>query len=261
MASFYRELPPPPGLEAHVACVWTSHDRASRVLPDACADIVFVGGRVVVAGPATTASLAQPTPGQDRCGVRFRIGSAGAALGIPAIELLDRGVPLAELWGQAGRRLEDRVMGAPTIDAALDALTRGVAERLPPPAGGDPLVRGAAVALLRDGASLPEAGRAVGLGERQLRRRFERAVGYGPATLVRVQRFQHFLGLAERQPGAALSRLAAEAGYADQAHLTRECGRLSGLSPAALLAAGASPAGERSIPVTPRHGGLAALAA
>jgi AraC-like DNA-binding protein len=64
-----------------------------------------------------------------------------------------------------------------------------------------------------------------------------------------------------RQPGAALSRLAAEAGYADQAHLTRECGRLSGLSPAALLATGASPAGERSQPVTPRRGGLAALAA
>ena len=84
-------------------------------------------------------------------------------------------------------------------------------------------MRRAAVALLRDGASLPEAGRVVGLGERQLRRRFERAVGYGPATLVRIQRFQHFLALAERQPGAALSRLAAEAGYADQAHLTREC--------------------------------------
>jgi AraC-like DNA-binding protein len=257
----YRELPPPPGLEAHVACMWTSHDRAARVLPDACADIVFVGGRVIVAGPATEATATRPTPGQGRCGVRFRVGSAGAALGLPAIELLDRGVPLAEVWGREGRRLQDRVAAAPTIDAALEQLTRGVAQRLPPPAGGDPLVRGAVVALLRDGASLPEAGRVVGLGERQLRRRFERAVGYGPATLVRVQRFQHFLALAMRQPGAALSRLAAEAGYADQAHLTRECGRLSGLSPAALLATGASPAGERSQPVTPRRGGLAALAA
>jgi AraC-like DNA-binding protein len=111
---------------------------------------------------------------------------------------------------------------------------------------------------VRDGAALPEAGRAVGLGERQLRRRFERAVGYGPATLVRIQRFQHFLALAERQPGAPLSRLAAEAGYADQAHLTRECGRLSGLSPGALLAAGAAPAGERSDRLTPRAAALAA---
>jgi AraC-like DNA-binding protein len=258
MAPSYRELPPPPGLEAHVACVWTSHDRASRVLPDACADIVFVGGRVAVAGPATQAIDARPTPGQARCGVRFRIGSAGAALGLPVMELLDQSVSLAELWGEAGRRLEDRVAGAPTIEDALVALTRGVGDRLPPPAGGDPLVRYAAVALLRDGASLPEAGRVVGLGERQLRRRFERAVGYGPATLVRIQRFQRFLALAEQQPGAALSRLAAEAGYADQAHLTRECGRLSGLSPLALLDAGAAPAGERLEPLMPRDGALAA---
>ena len=76
---------------------------------------------------------------------------------------------------------------------------------------------------------------------------------------MRIQRFQHFLALAEQQPGAALSRLAAEAGYADQAHLTRECGRLSGLAPAALLAAGAAPAGEKSAPLTPRDGAVAAL--
>ena len=31
MAPSYRELPPPPGLDTHVACVWTSHDRAARV--------------------------------------------------------------------------------------------------------------------------------------------------------------------------------------------------------------------------------------
>jgi AraC-like DNA-binding protein len=261
MAPSYRELAPPPGLEAHVACAWTSHDRAVRVLPDACADIVFVGGRLVVAGPATEATDARPTPGQDRCGVRFRIGSAGAALGLPAIELLDRAVPLAALWGRAGRRLEERVAAAPTLDAALATLLRGVAERLPPPAGGDPLVRHAAAALLREGASLPAAGRVVGLGERQLRRRFERAVGYGPATFVRIQRFQHFLALAEQQPGTPLSRLAAEAGYADQAHLTRECGRLSGLSPAALLSAGAAPAGEKSDPFKPQGAAFATLAA
>ena len=260
MAS-YRELPPPPGLEAHVACLWTSHDGATRVLPDACADIVFVHGRLIVAGPATAASQRRPPPGQGRCGVRFRIGSAGAALGLPAHELLDRSVPLAHVWGPAARRLEDRVAAAPTIDGALDALIRGVADRLPPPGGGDPLVRRAAVALLRDGASLPQAGRVVGLEERQLRRRFERAVGYGPATLVRIQRFQRFLQLAERQPGSPLGRLAAEAGYADQAYLTRECRRLSGLSPAALLAAGATPAGEKSDPFKPHGMQLARLAA
>jgi AraC-like DNA-binding protein len=218
-----------------------------RVLPDSCADIIFDAGRLVVVGPATVATDAPATPGQERCGVRFRIGSAGAALGLPAAELLDRSVPLAELWGRAGRVLEDRVVAAETTDEALAALLNGVAQRLPPPGGGDPRVRRAALALIRRGGSLREAGRSVGLGERQLRRRFERAVGYGPATLVRVQRFQRFLALTEDDPGSPLLRSAIEAGYADHPHLARECRRLTGLPPAALMRDGATAAGEKSV--------------
>jgi AraC-like DNA-binding protein len=255
----YREFAPPPGLEAHLACVWTSHDRATRVLPDACADIVFDAGQLIVAGPATLATDAPATPGEERCGVRFRIASAGPALGLPAVELLDRQVPLAELWGRSGRRLEVRVRAAQTPEAALAALIRGVAQRLPPPGGGDPLVRRAALALICGGASLRATGRMVGLGERQLRRRFERAVGYGPATLVRVQRFQSFLALAEHQPSSPLLRPAVEAGYADQAHLTRECRRLSGLPPGALLRDGALAAGEKSVSFKRRRAAAATL--
>jgi AraC-like DNA-binding protein len=249
----YREFAPPPGLDAHVACLWYSHDRAARILPDACVDIVFGAGQLVVAGPATAAADVPATPGQGRYGVRFRIGSAGAALGVPAHELLDTGVPLEELWGRAARRLEGRIAAAGSDAEALAALIGGVGDRLPGPRDGDPLVRRAAVALVRDGVSLPHAGRIVGLGERQLRRRFERAVGYGPATLVRIQRFQRFLSLAERDPQASIARLAFDAGYADQAHLTRECGRLSGVSPATLLRDGPMAAGEKSVSFNPHR--------
>jgi len=249
----YREFAPPPGLEAHVACVWHSHDRAARILPDACVDIVFGGGGLVVAGPATGAVQIAATPGEGRYGVRFRIGSAGAALGVPVNELLNAGVPLEELWGRSARRLERRIAAAQSDAAARAALIEGVAAHLPAPWEGDPLVRRAALALVRDGASLGGAGRVVGLGERQLRRRFERAVGYGPATLVRIQRFQRFLGLAERDPHASIARLAIDAGYADQAHLTRECGRLASVSPAMLLRDGPMAAGEKSVSFNP-HG-------
>jgi methylphosphotriester-DNA--protein-cysteine methyltransferase len=77
--------------------------------------------------------------------------------------------------------------------------------------------------------------RALGVSERQLRRRFDAAVGYGPKTLQRVLRFQRFLaGMSRREDGVDLAQLAAAAGYADQAHLTREAGLLSGRSPAVL---------------------------
>jgi AraC-like DNA-binding protein len=234
----YRELAPPPGLEAQVACVWVGGDDAVRVLPDACVDIVWASGGLIVAGPATMADLAPATPGQDRCGVRFRVGMAGSALGLPASELLDRVVPLAEVWGAAGRRLEDRVAGA---ERPLETMVAGVAARVAQ--ARDDVVRAAVGRVRRGETSVERLARAGALSERQLRRRFERSVGYGPSTLRRVLRFQRFLAAA--QTGGSLARLAADAGYADQAHLARDCRRLAGLTPGALLAEGAGPAGER----------------
>ncbi|WP_244211094.1 helix-turn-helix domain-containing protein [Amycolatopsis kentuckyensis] len=67
------------------------------------------------------------------------------------------------------------------------------------------------------------------MSERRLRRRFVQAVGYGPATYLRVSRFQRAVALAPHVCG--LAALAAAAGYADQAHLSRECRALTGLTP------------------------------
>jgi transcriptional regulator GlxA family with amidase domain len=160
----------------------------------------------------------------------------------------------AQRWSAGGRGAGDRGdLRARDARAALLALIGGLARRLPAPEDADHEVRRAALALARpvpsgqdDLAAVAASARAAGLSERQLRRRFERAVGYGPATLARVLRFQRFLHRANApdSAGAPLARLAAEAGYADQAHLARECRRLSGLPPSALLATGAAPAGE-----------------
>ena len=70
---------------------------------------------------------------------------------------------------------------------------------------------------------------------RQLRRRCVAALGFGPKTLHRILRFQGFLALAGGRD-LGLGRIAAAAGYYDQAHLTRECVALAGLTPAAFLA-------------------------
>ncbi|MGH6916056.1 MAG: helix-turn-helix domain-containing protein, partial [Geminicoccales bacterium] len=78
--------------------------------------------------------------------------------------------------------------------------------------------------------------RDAGVSERQLRRRFRAAVGYGPKTLDRILRLQRALALnAAPEARLGLAALAADAGYADQAHMSREFAELSGASPAALL--------------------------
>jgi AraC-like DNA-binding protein len=180
--------------------------------------------------------MARVPAGARAVGVRFRVGAAGAALGIPASELLDLNVPLDDVWDDVGP-IEEAAAGG-SLAQAIATRIRGAPDRA---------VRAAAI------------GHDVGLGDRQLRRRFGDAVGYGPKTLARVLRFQRFLALARQE--SSLARLAFEAGYADQAHLTRECARLSGLPPAALLATGAGPAGEASVSFNTAGPALATIAA
>ena len=105
--------------------------------------------------------------------------------------------------------------------------------------GPDPAAARAAALLADPRARAEDVAAEVGLSMRQLRRRCHAVVGYGPKTLQRVLRFRRFVsridaGLAAGQDRHDLAALAAQAGYADQAHLTRECQALAGLTPAAL---------------------------
>jgi AraC-like DNA-binding protein len=230
----YREFAPPPDLARHVACVWTSVSRGVAIFPDGCVDLVWQGSRLVVAGPATGPVDSTIPIGERVVGVRFRIGVAGAALGLPAGEFAEASVPAAEIWEAS---VDERI-AAGGLPALLDVVRERVAG-----APLDPLARAAALAMARPDARVDALGSALGVSERQLRRRFADAVGYGPKTLARVLRFQRFLALAPA--GEELARLALSAGYADQAHLTRECRRLAGRTPAELIRAGAPAAGER----------------
>jgi len=107
-----------------------------------------------------------------------------------------------------------------------------------PPRPADPLVANLIRLIEQHGATpLHELTRTIDISERQLRRRFSRAVGYGIKTFQRITRLQRLRALAVSplRPALRLSRLAYELGYADQAHMTREIGALAGISPAALL--------------------------
>ena len=237
----YREHLPAPGLAAVVACTWERSGPANgpveaRVLPDACADLVWTSsGGLFVAGPDTGPVLHRLTGEFRAVGLRMRPGTAGAVLGLPLNELRDLRVPLEELWGREAVRLADALEAAPGPDDRRALLERAVGPMVAS-APLDPLVLGAIPLLGRQGSRVTDACRALAVSERQLRRRFDRAVGYGPKTLHRVLRFRGFLErVREGAPGGdGLAAVAAGLGYADQPHLTRECRALAGLTPAEL---------------------------
>src|SRR4029450_6397529 len=131
--------------------------------------------------------------------------------------------------------------------ALTDLAGRWLAEAEP-----DPLVQAAVAALHDPQARVAELGDELGVSERQLRRRCQHAVGYGPKTLHRVLRFRRFLDeMSTGRPAVGtgdLADLATRTGYADQAHLTRECQALAGMTPAQLAAAAPSPGGPGGCP-------------
>jgi AraC-like DNA-binding protein len=230
----YREFAPPPDLAPCVACVWASIHEGGVIFPDGCVDLVWHGTHLKVAGPATGPASPDLAIGDRVFGVRFRLGLAGMALGFPAEEIADHEVPVADVWGP---EVDERV-AAGGMPALLDIVREHVRD-----ATFDPLTRAAALAMASPTTRVDALGAELGLSERQLRRRFADAVGYGPKTLGRVLRLQRFLALAHT--GDDLARLALSAGYADQAHLTREARRLTGSTPREIVLAGVTPAGER----------------
>lgn len=241
----YRELPPPAYLAQHVACFWTRStgdaraDLQSRILPDGCIDVIWVGERpAAIAGPATTAVQAMLPAWSTLVGVRLRPGAAPGLLGLPSSELLDAEVPLRDVWGRATPDLAAQIAELPDVTTKLAAVEAIVAGRLADADPPDRLIAEATAWLgAHPGGQVGVLGRRLGLSDRQLRRRCEATIGYGPKTLHRVLRFQHWLRLAQCADGAEanLAILALESGYADQAHLTREVRRLAGVPPTVLL--------------------------
>ncbi|MGW7263863.1 helix-turn-helix domain-containing protein [Streptomyces sp. NPDC054842] len=216
------------------AVVWShggTGGAARPVLPDGCMDLLWTEGRLLVAGPDTRAHVPEGAAGRRWAGVRFYPGTAPAHLGVPAYELRDRRVELADLWPAAEvRRLTGRIDAAADPVTALEQVALERAVGAPPP---DPRVR-EIVAALRAGRSVAAAADGLGLGARQLHRCSLAAFGYGPKTLARVLRLQRALALA--RDGVPFAETAARCGFADQAHLARDVRELAGMPLTELLA-------------------------
>jgi AraC-like DNA-binding protein len=243
----YVERLPVPALTGVVRTVWIQQTGSSayvqRHLPTGGVELHLpIGFDPQLVGPLTGPIVEVIAPRTTLLGVRFLPGAA-PPLPEGLDSLVDLRLDLKELWGSLADRLMDDVMAAPSPEVALDRvqahLVRGY-RRSPP---GDPLVQEAvrhlmpwhpvAISALADHLSISAP---------QLRRRCVRTLGVAPKALQRTLRLQGFLALAQagagptgRRNAEGLSGLAVDVGYADHAHLSRECVRLTGLTPSVLL--------------------------
>ena len=169
-------------------------------------------------------------------GIQLTLTPAGARAlwGVPAGELAGRLLDLADV-DPGFADLPERLAGAGSWAARVALVEQALQWALDRHRG--PAQRaevGRALALLVRGAGVAETADEVGYSRRRLSTLVRQEVGITPQELRRLARFDVAHGLLRAaalagRPSAA--RVAAEAGYADQAHLAREWTRLAGCSP------------------------------
>lgn len=166
--------------------------------------------------------------------VKFRPGGLAALTGVEARTLTDLVVPAA---GHLGDALVATLRGfAPDLPAA-DA-QRQVEERLvalvpPEPDPGYALVLDLVERMLtdRDLTRVAELQPHHGLSARQVERLFSRFVGVGPKWLLGRYRMHDVVTALDAGYDGTLADLAAEHGWYDQAHFTRDFTALVGTPP------------------------------
>lgn len=152
----------------------------------------------------------------------------------PVAEVVRRCVPLDAVLGAPGRVLEDRLANARDWTDRFDALEDALLRR----ASTTPRVRRelpfALDRLVATGGLLPVQALAEELewSRRHLSGTFTRAFGLSPKRLAQLVRLEQVT--ARLDHGRDLATVAAETGFADQAHLTHEVRAFTGLTPTQL---------------------------
>jgi AraC-like DNA-binding protein len=134
---------------------------------------------------------------------------------------------------QAAAVLEEHLLallGEPSAEGLLaNRLQEAVESRAPD----DPAQPGAEDRAA-DGSPttrVDELARRLAISTRSLQRLAHDYIGMSPAAMIRRRRLQDAADTVRRSPDADLSRIAAEHGYADHAHLTRDFRRVLGFTP------------------------------
>jgi AraC-like DNA-binding protein len=164
--------------------------------------------------------------------VAFRPGGAYPFFPSPASALDEPLVELDALWAHEGVVLRERLLEAPTPEAALSTVEASLLAQGVRSAEPDRVVA-RAVALLDQGVSVVEVADRVGITDRTLRRRFTEQIGLTPKGFGRVRRLHRLLASLPVDEEVDWARAATDSGYFDQAHLINDFRALTAMTPSA----------------------------
>ena len=228
-------------LAPFVSYLWTvewdlpeGRRHVQRILPNPSVHLTFEPDRSRVTGPLRRSTNGYELAGSGRVvGVRFRPGGARPWLDGPVSTLTDTELAVPAVLPLDAEAVRAAVQAAPGTAAAVALVDDVLVPLCPEP---DPAVE-RADDLVRLVDAEPGIRRVEGLAARlattprSLQRFCAEWIGVGPKELVRWARLHEAAGRAAAGP-VDWAALAAELGYADQAHLVRDFTRVVGEPPA-----------------------------
>jgi AraC-like DNA-binding protein len=247
----YREFVAPE--KSPIQCVWElrgSGCEQQRIAPDGRVEmIVHLGepfealspdgwngqSNTLIAGQLTRPLSVRSAGDTHAVGVRLKSWASSCITGVPAQELTNQVLNARELDRSLSDRLRDAI--AKNRHELPEIAARVLAE-FGVHHGADERLVAAVRQVERTGGvcQMDELSRIAGVGGRQLERLFHKQVGVGPKTLARIRRFSRVFTQVNARK-ANWATIAAECGYNDQSHLTRDFNQFAGGPPAAMLSA------------------------
>ncbi|MFB4291419.1 DUF6597 domain-containing transcriptional factor [Nonomuraea sp. ATR24] len=219
---------PSPDLAPYVERYWVAtwdyaEPYRQLIVPYPSVHLTFQDGAATLQGPVSGHQVRVLEGRGGVFGVAFRPGAFRPFLGAPVSTIADRRFDAAEVFPGP---LPDPVDVEP-VEEFLRA-------HLPEP---DPRAARAAevVALIAATPAITRVdalARETGLSVRELQRLFAEHVGLGPKRVIRRYRLREATGRMAAGTPPDWSALAADLGYADQAHFTRDFRKLFGETPA-----------------------------
>jgi AraC-like DNA-binding protein len=241
----YSERPPREELKDWIQCLWTFDARhlaeksyEHYVPPDGCVAILQNVNRqasvrpLILVGPRWTPTQVAILAGDFYFGIRCWPFAARALLENKISQVTGLAAPIQFLMPDLATELSSAV--SPLADqqwheGVQDVLCRVLKQASPI----DSLVRSATeeIALSGGNVRLEHLAEQLHVSLRQLQRRFLQETGFKLKQFSRIRRFREAARELLEQTPRPWCHVAADVGYADQAHLTREFVQLIGLPP------------------------------
>lgn len=197
--------------------------------------LIVKAGEAFVGGMADATSMSRGLGPQSGVHIFLPLRSLAAVIGAPLAEISNRVLPFDEFVGAAGRDLGHALWHARSAEEKFTLLDDFLARRL---ASEAPLERPVewAMSRLRQDAPVAALASQIGWSRQYFTRRFRAATGLSPDQFRRLARFERFVAALSSTPRESMAALAADSGYADQAHLTRDVRAFCAMTPGELRA-------------------------